>query len=474
MLYDLIPNHPTLSLMTWGVLGLLLFYLGRTPVHALIRAIFTSAYFGFRMVSRSLLHMADRMAKRNREVLIESGRDAAERRLDREFLRLDSAVKRDLGNYPALHREVQEKMQQLETDYRASTEEQPPNVEGWEKAISAVARIPSKGSTIVADVLEDINNSFNNTHKAMMKDYRNTNKQRHKTLARLIPTVRSMNRSMEQVDRNLRDLTDRAHEVGKYMDEFKEMRSKSERAEYRLAASTLFQFFISGIVLAIALMGAVINFYLIEPPMGQMVGSNQYIKGVPVSEIGAMVIIMVEISMGLFLMELLRITRLFPGIGSLDDVSRKRLIWIAFTILTILAFVELALGSMRDQIFRDDAGTKAALSGTGTVVATGVAGIPAIGQMILGFILPYALMFIAIPLEYFLHAALTALRTLVVVLIRFIAFALRLVGNLFRHMGIIIVKTYDLIIIVPLWLETKLVSKEKATLRGKGKLGVHS
>ena len=40
--------------------------------------------------------------------------------------------------------------------------------------------------------------------------------------------------------------------------------------------------------------------------------------------------------MGLFLMETLRITHLFPGIHNLSDVMRKRLMWLAFGLLVTL------------------------------------------------------------------------------------------------------------------------------------------
>jgi hypothetical protein len=39
--------------------------------------------------------------------------------------------------------------------------------------------------------------------------------------------------------------------------------------------------------------------------------------------------------MGLFLMESLRITRLFPVIGALPDKTRVRMIWVSFTIMQL-------------------------------------------------------------------------------------------------------------------------------------------
>ncbi len=468
----IVPGSQTLSLIVWGGLIILLLYLARHPAHLAIMSIFNTFYAGFRMASRSVMLMAKRMAERNREVLIAAGYDAAERRLEREFLRLDSAVKRDLGNYPALHREVQEKMAQLEQDYRDSTEEQPPNIEGWEKAINAVAKIPSKGSTMVADVLSDINESFTNTHKDVIKEYRRVNKERHKILGRIIPIVRGMSGAMDEMNKNIRDLTARAKEVGKYMDEFAEMRAKSDKAHNMLASSSLFQFFISGLILVIAIGGAVFNFELIKTAMSEMVGGSNAatIGGLRASNVAALVIIMIEIAMGLFLMELLRITRLFPGVGTIDDRMRKRLIWVSFLILLLLACVESGLAYMRDVILENKEITNATIAGTtlGSKTASDKLGL--ITQMTLGFVLPFALVFIAIPLESFVHSSLTALRTIGLILLRFVGFLLRLVGNIFRHIGYTVVRFYDLVIIVPLWLEYVLSSEEKRQKKGKVRL----
>src|SRR5690625_6517618 len=82
--------------------------------------------------------------------------------------------------------------------------------------------------------------------------------------------------------------------------------------------------------------------------MSEMVGGASYIGSVRTSDVAALVIIMVEITMGLFLLEALQITRLFPVIGSLDDTMRKRMAIAAFTILVIFASIEASLAYMRD------------------------------------------------------------------------------------------------------------------------------
>jgi hypothetical protein len=71
----------------------------------------------------------------------------------------------------------------------------------------------------------------------------------------------------------------------------------------------------------------------------------------------------------------------------------------------------------------------------------------------MGFILPFALAFVAIPLESFVSSSRTVLGGLVAWLLRMLAFLLRLLGNVGFYAGRFIVNVYDLIIFPALWLE---------------------
>ena len=133
--------------------------------------------------------------------------------------------------------------------------------------------------------------------------------------------------------------------------------------------SAFTQFAISLLVMVVAAGGAFINFKLIALPMSEMVGAGDYItSSLRTSEVAALVIIFVEASMGLFLMEALRITHLFPRIANLNDRMRRRMMWIALTLLVTLAGVEAALALMRDMLIADK---QALLQSLATVQADG-------------------------------------------------------------------------------------------------------
>jgi hypothetical protein len=247
-------------------------------------------------------------------------------------------------------------------------------------------------------------------------------------------------------------MNDRAKSIDRYMDNYEQIRMQTDRAARMLSSSSLTQFFIAGLLLLIAIGGIIINFNLIALPMSEMVGGASYIGPYKTSDVAGLVIILIELSMGLFLMESLRITRLFPLIGSMDDRMRIRMVWITFTILLTLAGVESALAFMRDRIALDMETLRQTLAGVEEVALT-TRIIPTVGQMILGFVFPFALAFVAIPLESFVSSSRTVLGIIGAGLLRIIAFLLRLIGNVVHYTGRFMENLYDLAIFPVLWLE---------------------
>jgi hypothetical protein len=260
-------------------------------------------------------------------------------------------------------------------------------------------------------------------------------------------------------------LTDRAAAIDAQMARFEQIVNKTERAEHALTVSALTQFFIATLVIVVAAGGALINFKLIALPMSEMVGAGDYLTAsLRTSEVAALVIIFVEATMGLFLMETLRITHLFPKIHALSDTMRKRMLWIAFTLLLTLAGIEAALALMRDMLIADKQALMQSLATTAHAANGGdswLARIPTIGQIVLGFILPFALAFVAIPLESFIASARTVGGAVLVIATRTLAVLLRLAGNLVRQVARVLVTLYDIVIVVPLLLE-RLVRDKRA------------
>jgi hypothetical protein len=248
------------------------------------------------------------------------------------------------------------------------------------------------------------------------------------------------------------NLNQRSKKIDRYMDAYEKIRNQDDMAERQLSSSSLTQFFIAGLVLSIAVIGAIINFNLVALPMSEMVGGANYIGAFKASEVAGMFLVCAEIVLGVFLMDALRITRLFSIIGSMEDRKRKTIFWVIFGFLTVLAVFESSLAFIRDRIAADMEALRQSLAG---VEASSVAtsNIPTIGQMVMGFFLPFILTFVAIPFESFVYSSRTVIGLLAAWALRTLAFALRLAGNLGYYCSRIIVNIYDLVIFPALWLE---------------------
>jgi hypothetical protein len=106
------------------LLGLALFamYLARKPFHRTISSFGRILYNAMRLASASVKLAEKRVQVRNREVLMSAGLELAERKVEREFERISTAVQKDLQGYPQIQRKISEDLLQLEEDYNNCTE----------------------------------------------------------------------------------------------------------------------------------------------------------------------------------------------------------------------------------------------------------------------------------------------------------------------------------------------------------------
>jgi hypothetical protein len=445
-------SQPGISAAIWIAILVLAAYLARDPAHALIHSGGRAVYVACRLLATALRNLESNLQRRNREVVLALGEEARERSIEREFHRVNAVVTRDLGAYPALHRQISDTIDRIEQDYQEATDA-PPLPPAWLQAVDAIAGIPRSGDATVCSILDNIGTTLENAHRETEKAYRKATLQRHKLLAAMQPQWRRLGHSLTRVKQTIDGLEQRSHEIDRQMNFYEAIRAGEDRAARTLSSSSLTQFFISSLVLAIAVFGGLINFQLIAMPMSEMVGGSSYIGPMRTSDIAALVIIMVEIAMGIFLMESLRITHLFPVIGSMDDGLRKRMLVITFGILAILATVEASLAYMRDLLALDREALTQSLSANGIVTEAEFRWIPSLGQMVMGFILPFALAFVAIPLESFVHATRTVLGMIALALIHVLALATRILGASARQFSHMLVSLYDLLIMLPLGLE---------------------
>ena len=447
------PNSVALSVLALTVLAMLFLYAARKPMHGVIHSVCALLSQSTRFIARWLFLCADNLKLRNQSVLLAHGQENQVTVIEREFERVGNMVRKDMQEFPALQRRMLEETTRIEEDYRKCGEIPPPPPE-WVSALQSVAKIKT-GGDIPRKLLEDINKSIQKIHDQTVAEFRRSYEERHKILQAMQPSWRSLEKMAGDMDKKMLTLQTDAKQIDGHMGKLQDIKAKDNKTEHALTVSGFVQLAISSLVMMIALGGAFINYKLIALPMSEMVGASDYItNSLKTSDVAALVIILMEASMGLFLLESLRITQLFPRIASMDDRMRQRLMYASLTFLIILAAIESSLALMRDILVADKVLLMRDLASAAPAGSDGLlTSIPMIGQMIMGFVLPFALAFVAIPLESAVYSMRTVLGVFLVQAMRGLGFLLRFTGLLLKRLPKVLELAYDVLIVFPLLIE---------------------
>ena len=448
------PGNAVASALILAAIAMPFLYAARRLVHDLLHSLGRMAGGPLRLGARWLFATARDMKERNKAVLLAHGREEVGQHIEREFERISALVTRDLEGYPALQRKLLEEITRVEEDYKKCGEVPPPPPE-WVEAVTAIAKVKSDSNEMVQRILEEIKRSVHAIHDKALGEYRRAYESRHKILNGFMPFWRSLDKTFGQVDQKLTGLHQTSSKIDAQMEKYEQINKKTDKAEHALTVSAFTQFAISTMVLLIAVGGALVNFKLIALPFSEMVGSGDYLTStLRMSDVAALVIIFLEATMGLFVMETLRITHLFPLIANMNDRMRRRMLWTAVVFLFVFAGIEAALALMRDMLSADKQALVQSLASAQAAPPDPLLRmIPTTAQMVLGFFLPFALAFVAVPLESFVYSLRTVGGAFVVMLIRATAFVLRVLGNLIRQLCKLLIGIYDVTIVLPLLVE---------------------
>lgn len=460
------PDKIALSVLALFMLATLFLYAARMPAHNIILALCHLVGHAMRFAARWLQQTAESLRLRNKAVLLGQGQAEVTAQIEREFERVSALVRKELGEYPALQRKMMDELTRIEEDYLKCGEVPPPSPE-WVEALSSVANLKSSGD-IAKKILDDLHKSVQKVHDRTIGEYRRSYEGRHKILKGLMPVWRSVDKTVKHLDANMISLDGNAKSIDAHMARYEEMRARTDKSEHALAVSAFVQLGISSLIMLIAAGGAFINFKLIALPMSEMVGSGDYItNSLRTSDVAALVIVLMEASMGVFLLETLRITHLFPTMASMNDVLRRRVMWVALILLLILAGIESSLALMRDMLIADKAAMLHDLAAAAPAANDSwLTHIPMVGQMVMGFVLPFVLAFVAIPLEVVIYSLRTVVGVVLVMLMRALGFVLRFTAMIFYRLGRIMINVYDMAIVLPLMVE-RWIAALRAPMAGK-------
>ena len=468
---NIIPGQPVLSWILVLLCATLVLYFIRQGAHQLLDNLCQLLVQNLRLLSKALLNLSRQMAVRNRDVLFEHGQQQAERALERQFIRLANLVEKDLSHYPSMQRDIEQNISAME-DKLLQTSQVPAPLPEWTEAVAAISKLKdaTKNDAVVGKLLQAIYEAFHKQQNEVMSVYRADLAKSHNQLKGAMSHWRRLHHQISQVGQRWQLLIQQASKMDHQVARFEELVKGTDKAENLLKASSTTQFIISMTVMVIAGFGAFVNYNLIALPMSELMPATSLVAGYNVAHIGAAVIIMLEITVGLFFMESIGVTRLFPVIHFMEDKKRMIWAWVCMIFLLALCGVEAGLAFMRESIVADKALLTSFLVGGEQAVAQTAqqepSNIPMIGQMLLGFVLPLILMFVAIPFESVIHTGRHVLGNVLVQGCILSSTLLRTLSLLIKQLNHSLKNAYDILCFAPIWVEHLIESRPKS--RGHG------
>lgn len=444
------PDYPLSSLLVIAILGLLLMYLLRARSHALVLRFSRSIHALMRLWAQACLRSEHRVRLRNHEVTIALAEELLERRLEREFIRIEVLVEKDLIQYQRLTALINEQLAAINEDYEGS---QIVPIAGpeWISAVDAIAKLEEsdRNSEVMGKILSELHRTVDQHQRDVLREHRWTVSARHKLLARLKPHWSKLTRLLEQIERRVVTLSERLQLVDRQMTRFESLVAGSGHG---LIASVFMRFVVSLCFVGVGLLAALLNFQLLIDPLDdlfayRLLGPFSLASYVACLHTAAIMVAALMIFDGL------KISGLMPMMAAMTRKGRVLVISLGLFLLAILSLFEAL--------------TIAVLPASEMVEKSLI--VLSTSEWLLfalGLVTPIMLAFLIVPLEYFMHTVRPVSGSLLQILLHTLAFCLRITGSLAIEVGRVLVQCYDVIIFIPLRLESDWQKRKQASVVG--------
>jgi hypothetical protein len=458
--YYLVPEMPGLSVAIWVGASMIFLFFARDSMHKVIQALSDATAGGLRKLAVWTSKTAETMREKDRKVLLESGVAKMQGEILQEFSKIDSANTKTLAGYPELQLKLDKNITRLIADYEECGQVTP-EAPGWSEVIESIAR--AQGSTadrIIEKMLGEIHKSAVADEKKALSELRNVAAKRHKILGAMAPIWKRVEKLGKEVNGKVDKVIENSRNIDKYMGQYQKISAGGSESIDMLSSKVTKLFIISLIVIVVGVVGAFINYNLIALPMSELVPAGVRVGGMAVSEVSALVIVSLELVLGIFLFEAMGVTHTFPQIASMTRGKRKIILYGALFGLLFLSSVEASLAILREHLAEAKTALDYSLSGeSGPIPENANSSITLIGQAMLGFVLPWILAVIAIPLEMFIEASQHAFAKFYSLLISLLCHIANVVAYLIEGFFNILVHVFDIYIIIPMQIYNMIKGK---------------
>ncbi|WP_018149151.1 hypothetical protein [Henriciella marina] len=426
--------------------GILLLYIGRPYLHGLFRSVFFGLAYVLRDVARRLEEGGNSVYKRYIELVAAHTAETLEQRLVSQEMKLEKRA-------PEIDRRTSGIVDKLET----SRAELDATVEAFravdldERTVETVrdkiyesnaSRSKAKLTSAVADVRRAVKEELTPL-RPQINALRSELKPMAENTARLRSISNELERSSKQINKDLATFEACIHP------NYEDRRAAAQRQ------SILIPWLLSLLVMAIALTGVFLNFFLIQRPMAEIVGDDLQVMGIGLPTAAALVVIFLEAVAGIVLMDAAGITKI-TLISTLPRIHKRVLLYAAFAFLAAFSFFEAILAIQREVLIDIDQETTRMALGEGASEASGESAgvsLTMIAQMVLAVLIPWLLAIAAIPLETVVQNFILILRLVLHQVMIFLAFIFATLATVLKALGLFVLRVYDLLIFLPLAVE---------------------
>jgi hypothetical protein len=455
-----LPEMPGVSIAVWIAASMAFLFLAREPVHKMIRSCSDATAGGLRKLSEWMKQTAEATREKDRKVLLESGVAKIQGEILQEFTKIDMANTKTLANYPKLQLRLDDSISQLERDYEECGQVTP-QAPGWSEVIESIGRAQSSSSDrIIEGMLSEIHKSAVDGEKKALSEFRDATSKRHKILSSMSAVWKRVEKLGKEINAKVDKVMENSRNIDKYMTRYEKIATAEPESIDMLSSKVTKLFIVSLIVICVGLVGAFINFNLIALPMSELVPAGVRVAGMQVSEVSALVIVALELVLGIFMFEAIGVTNTFPQVSNMTRGKRRIILFGCLLGLLFLSSVEASLAVLRENLAEAKTALDISLAGESAAGTENVnSQITLIGQALLGFVLPWILAVIAIPLEMFIEASQHAFARFYTILITLLCHLATAIADLIEGLFNILVHLFDIYIIIPVQIASLFSSK---------------
>jgi predicted nucleic acid-binding Zn-ribbon protein len=445
-----LPDMPGVSIAVWIIASMAFLFLAREPVLKMIQACSDATAGGLRKLAEWMKETAHSMREKDRKVLLESGVAKIQGEILQEFSRIDMANTKALNGYPKLQLKLDDNINQIQGDYEECGQVTP-QAPGWSEVIESISRAQdTNNDRIIEKMLSEIHKSAVDGEKKAISEFRDATSKRHKILSSMAPVWKRVEKLGKEINDKVDRVMENSKNIEKYMSRYEKISTAEPESIDMLSSKVTKLFIISLIVIFVGLVGAFINFNLIALPMSELVPAGVRVAGMQVSEVSALVIVALELVLGIFMFEAIGVTHTFPQISNMTRGKRKIILFGCLLGLLFLSTVEASLAVLRENLAEAKNALDISLAGESAAGVENVnSQITLIGQALLGFVLPWILAVIAIPLEMFIEASQHAFARAYTILITLLCHLATAIAYLIEGLFNILGHLFEIYIIIP-------------------------